>query len=105
MRNTIQVLGLCLANLCFMIYGAAQPKQIADAIKALGLDLARPDIYKQLIPVEIVIPIILLFGTIAMSYIAYKLYGEFSWSIYKHISADLQMKRRYLTYQVKFTYN
>lgn len=102
MRNTIQVLGLCLANLCLMVYGAAQPKQIADAVKILGLDGERKDIYRELIPVEIIIPIILFFGTIIMSFIAYKLYGEFSWSIYKHISADLGLKRRYLTYQVRF---
>lgn len=100
MRNTIQVVGLCLANLSLMIYGAAVPRQIADAVNKLGLDRIHPEVYKDLIPVEIVIPIVLFCGTLIMSYIAYKLYGEFSWSIYKHISADLRMKRRYLTYQI-----
>jgi hypothetical protein len=35
-----------------------------------------------------------------MSFIAWKLYDEFAWTIYKHISADLRMKRRFLTFQI-----
>ncbi|KAJ5446570.1 hypothetical protein N7491_002652 [Penicillium cf. griseofulvum] len=35
-----------------------------------------------------------------MTFVAYKLYDEFAWTIYKHISADLPMKRRYLTYRI-----
>jgi hypothetical protein len=40
-----------------------------------------------------------------MSAIAWKLYDEFAWTIYKHISADLRMKRRFLTFQVWFENN
>jgi hypothetical protein len=42
----------------------------------------------------------LAFGTILLSVAAWKLYDEFAWTIYKHISADLRMKRRYLTFQI-----
>ncbi|KAI7036586.1 hypothetical protein KC352_g46932, partial [Hortaea werneckii] len=34
------------------------------------------------------------------SFVAWKLYNEFAWTIYKHISADLRLKRRYLVYQI-----
>ena len=97
MRNTIQVIGLCLANLSLMAFGAAEPKQVQDAIQRLGLD---PSTYDKLTPVEIAIPCILFGGTIVLSLIARQLYNEFAWSIYKHISADLRMKQRYMTYQV-----
>jgi hypothetical protein len=40
-------------------------------------------------------------GSVLMTFVAWKLYDEFAWTIYKHISADLRMKRRYLTYQVR----
>jgi hypothetical protein len=39
-----------------------------------------------------------------MSAIAWKLYDEFAWTIYKHISADLRMRRRFLTFQVYITF-
>lgn len=95
MRNTIQIIGLCIANLCLMIFGAAEPKQVNDAITRLKLDNV-----DTLLPVETAIPCILSVGTLIMSFIARKLYNEFAWSIYKHISADLRMKKRYMTYQV-----
>lgn len=52
----------------------------------------------------IIVPVILGVGTVCMILFTWKLRAEFSWSIYKNISADLQMKRRYLTYQVRGYY-
>ena len=49
----------------------------------------------------IMVPVILGVGTVCMVFFTWKLRAEFSWSIYKNISADLQMKRRYFTYQVR----
>lgn len=48
----------------------------------------------------IIVPVILGVGTVCMILFTWKLRAEFSWSIYKNISADLQMKRRYFVYQV-----
>ena len=60
-----------------------------------------PDVWPDSKPFLIAIPCIIAVGTIQMAIIAWKLYDEFAWTIYKHISADLRMKRRYLTYQVR----
>ena len=57
-------------------------------------------LWGQAQPFLIAIPIIIAVGTCLMAVTAWKLYDEFAWTIYKHISADLRMKRRYLTYQV-----
>lgn len=102
MKNTIQVIGLCICNLGLLIYGAVQAQQIKSAIKFLN---EQNDInkgaWRTTEPALIVIPIVVAIGTAMMAFTAWKLYHEFSWSIYKHISADLQQKRRYLAYQVR----
>jgi hypothetical protein len=46
------------------------------------------------------VPIILGVAASIMMGVTWKLRAEFSWSIYKNISADLQMNRRYYVYQV-----
>lgn len=61
---------------------------------------AKRDIWGDIQPFLIAIPCVLGLCTILMSIVAWKLYDEFAWTIYKHISADLRMKRRYLTFQI-----
>ncbi|KAJ5170197.1 uncharacterized protein N7500_002980, partial [Penicillium coprophilum] len=101
MKNTIQVIGLCICNVGLLIYGAVQVKQIREAVNTLALmNMISPIVWAQSEPFLIIIPCIVALGTLLMTFVAYKLYDEFAWTIYKHISADLRMKRRYLTYQI-----
>ena len=72
---------------------------IEDAVHDLGSDID-PSTWSEVKPFLIAIPCVIAVGSIAMSVVARKIYDEFAWTIYKHISADLRMKRRYLTYQV-----
>lgn len=101
LKNTIQIIGLCLYNVGLLIYGAVQMEQIRQAVQALAavgdIDFA---IWGQTKPFLIAIPCILAVCTGLLSVAAWKLYDEFAWTIYKHISADLRMKRRYLTFQI-----
>lgn len=101
LKNTIQVIGLCICNVGLLIYGAVQMDQIREAIGALSennnIDY---QVWIDMKPFLIAIPCVVGLGTILMSFLAWKLYDEFAWTIYKHISADLRMKRRYLTFQV-----
>lgn len=102
LKNTIQVIGLCLFNLALLIYAAVQMQQIADAVTDLQKhNEIGPDAWADSKPFLIAIPCIIAVGTVQMAIIAWKLYDEFAWTIYKHISADLRMKRRYLTFQVR----
>ncbi|ETN46873.1 uncharacterized protein HMPREF1541_01062 [Cyphellophora europaea CBS 101466] len=99
LKNTIQIIGLVLYNVGLLVYGAVQMEQIEDV--ARGLDgNTQEDIWSRTRPFLIAIPCILGLGTLALAFVAWKLYDEFAWTIYKHISADLRMKRRYLTFQI-----
>lgn len=104
LKNTIQIIGLCMYNLALLIYAAIQMTQINDAVNQLENSdkgpLIDPTVWSAVKPFLVAIPCIIAFGTISMSFVARKLYDEFAWTIYKHISADLRMKRRYLTYQI-----
>ncbi|KAL8868429.1 MAG: hypothetical protein Q9174_004999 [Haloplaca sp. 1 TL-2023] len=101
LKNTIQVIGLCIYNVGLLVYAAVQMDQIHQAVEELSgrnnIDAAVWDIEK---PYLIAIPCVIAFGTVLLAIIAWKLYDEFAWTIYKHISADLRMKRRYLTFQI-----
>lgn len=101
LKNTIQVIGLCLYNVGLLIYAAVQMDQIHDAVRLLnGKNDIDPSVWNTEKPYLIAIPCIIALGTVLMAVIAWKLYDEFAWTIYKHISADLRMKRRYLTFQI-----
>jgi hypothetical protein len=101
MKNTIQVIGLVLYNAGILLYAGIQFDQIDDAVKSL---VAQGNIvdnfWHKIRPMLIALPILMGVFTVILAFIAWKLYDEFAWTIYKHISADLRMKRRYLTYQV-----
>jgi hypothetical protein len=101
LKNTIQVIGVCLYNVGILIYAAIQMDQIHDAVTdLLGKGQVRAGFWGEVQPFLIALPCLMAFGTILMAIVAWKLYDEFAWTIYKHISADLRLKRRYLTYQV-----
>lgn len=106
LKNTIQVIGLCIYNVGMLVYASIQLDQIRRVINYLiGQAYILPptpedDIWSEIKPFLLAVPIIIGFFTVVLAFIAWKLYDEFAWTIYKHISADLRMKRRFLTYQV-----
>ncbi|KAE9982028.1 hypothetical protein EG328_011270 [Venturia inaequalis] len=100
-KNTIQIIGLVLMNLAVLVYTAIQFDQILDAADSLvNLNFLRPEYWSNVMPFLITVPVVVGIGTICLAFVAWKLYGEFAWSIYKQISADLRMKKRFLVYQI-----
>lgn len=105
LKNTIQVIGVCIYNVGLLIYSSVEISQVDEAVQALaGSDHAiNASVWEDLRPFLVAAPCTIALGTILLVFIAWKLYDEFAWSIYKHISADLRLKRRFLTYQVSRT--
>jgi hypothetical protein len=101
LKNTIQVIGLVIYNVGILIYAAIQYDQISDAVDKLkDWAFVKDGFWKDVKPLLIALPCLMAVATIAFAFQAWKLYDEFAWTIYKHISADLRLKRRYLTYQI-----
>ncbi|KAF3145926.1 hypothetical protein TWF569_006476 [Orbilia oligospora] len=108
LKNTIQVFGLCIFNALMLLYSAIQIDQIREAVETAsgGNTPDNPNNYdpkrlwRVIYPFLIAIPVVIGVITAFMSFVAWKLHDEFAWTIYKHISADLRMKRRYLIFQI-----
>ena len=101
LKNTIQVIGICIYNLGMLIYASVEIDQVNEAVDQLvTVGDIEPGTWPELEPFLIAAPCVLALGTVLLTFVAWKLYAEFAWTIYKHISADLRLKRRYLTYQV-----
>ncbi|KAJ5921750.1 hypothetical protein N7454_009224, partial [Penicillium verhagenii] len=100
-KNTFQLVGLCICNLGLLIYGVIQTKEIKDTLTNLsGSTVNANALWIDYRIALILVPVVLAVGTVCMSVVTWKLRAEFSWTIYKSISADLQMSWRYTTYQV-----
>jgi hypothetical protein len=88
-----------------LIYAAVQVSQIKTSIYSLqdsSFITSGNQAWSDVHPYLVAAPCILALGTVTMSFVAWKLYDEFAWTIYKHISADLRMKQRFLTFQVSW---
>ncbi|KAJ5697285.1 hypothetical protein N7488_010969 [Penicillium malachiteum] len=100
-KNTFQLMGLCICNMGLLVYGIIQTKEIKDTLTTLGgTTVNGNDLWNEYRVALILVPVVLAIGTVCLSVVTWKLRAEFSWTIYKSISADLQMSWRYTTYQV-----
>lgn len=107
MKNTIQVIGVCIANLALLVYTAIQVDQIQMAVtvlasfNALAHGITAHELWGDIRAFLVAIPAIIALTTICMAFCAWKLYQEFAWDILKNIGADYRMKKRFLHYQVR----
>lgn len=103
LKNTIQVIGLCIYHIALMVYAIIQIDQIKEALGPVLLvdsNVWGTGSPLSIEPWLILVPAIIGSSCLLMSYFAYRLYEEFGWTIYKHIGADLAMRRHYMAFQI-----
>lgn len=85
-----------------LVYSVIQIDQIRDALQAAGSGAFTLDSGDNLAvrACLIAIPCAIGFCVTVLLYFTWRLYLEFGWSIYKHIGADLRMRRRFMVYQI-----
>lgn len=90
-----------MCNLGLFTYGIIQISEVKDTVTQLAKNGAFSNDIIDNYHIELMlVPVILGLSAIVMMGVTWKLRAEFSWSIYKNISADLKMNRRYYIYQV-----
>ncbi|KAI8366308.1 hypothetical protein EDC96DRAFT_177930 [Choanephora cucurbitarum] len=105
-KNTIELIALVIFELGLSAYSIIQYHQSStlfsnteDASVNLVLTFLG-DAYHASRWAEITQICIMLLSTMVFIFLAYKLYLEFGWQIYKKIGADLSMRDRYKMYQI-----
>ncbi|KAF9998536.1 hypothetical protein BGZ80_001549 [Entomortierella chlamydospora] len=105
-QNTIEVIGMVLFNLCCFAYSIFEISQTYVALKDSMMNgyrfLTEPydDLFRSLLPFLIVVVCVLGIGQFLIFWLAYQLFQEFGWKIYKKIGADPNIKKMYREYQV-----
>lgn len=111
-KNTIQILAIVAFNCAMVAYAGVQVKQASDILVRTSDDslpnmiltyFARapdPTPYHASQPYEIVVLSLMVVFASGFAFIAYRLYKEFGWTIYKKIGADLAMRDMYKIYQI-----
>lgn len=112
-KNTIQIMALVAFNAAMVAYAGVQVKQASDILvktegsntlanMILNIFAVNPSAtpYHASKPYEIAVVVLMVIFASGFAFIAYKLYKEFGWSIYKKIGADLAMRDMYKVYQI-----
>ena len=109
LKNTIQIIGLCLYNVGLLIEAAVQFLQLSDVVKALDTRIAPPAgdgpalqaaFSDQVHPFIIAMPAVLGLGSVLMGLSAYYLYKEFAWSVFDRYGPSVGIRNAFRFYEV-----
>ncbi|KAE8136104.1 hypothetical protein BDV38DRAFT_272375 [Aspergillus pseudotamarii] len=100
-QNTIQLIGLGIYSGALSVYNGIQYNQLRGIVEILTANDAVPQNTWPLLRGMIVSVIAITTSfTFWIQFSAWKLYEEFAWVTLRKVEADLQMRRRYLCFQL-----
>ncbi|KAI9206780.1 uncharacterized protein BJ171DRAFT_496948 [Polychytrium aggregatum] len=98
-KNTIQIIGLILFNLCICGYSIFQYTQILSAIQTIFNNFPSTDLQVAR-GILLSMPVIAFSFQFVLFFLGWRLYKEYGWKIYKTIGADPKMRTMYRYYQI-----
>ncbi|KAG0361717.1 hypothetical protein BGX24_005298 [Mortierella sp. AD032] len=110
-QNTIELIGIVMFNLSCFIYSIFEISQIRNSLYRAGKEYffdpnpeksgqMAMDLNASLLPFLIVIICVIGITQCLITWLAYRLFQEFGWKIYKKIGADPNIKKMYRAYQI-----
>ncbi|KAF9425758.1 hypothetical protein BGZ94_007246 [Podila epigama] len=112
-QNTIEIIGIVIFNLCCFAYSIFEISQIKSSLcidpedgSACVYDSIffppgrSKDLLDSIRPFLIVVVVVIGVTQLLVTWLAYQLFQEFGWKIYKKIGADPNMKKMYRAYQI-----
>lgn len=110
-RNNLQLFGICIFNTGVVAFAVMRIGQTLKTSTSLAGNFAqgnRPFVkadvafWPRVQPPLIINAIIVGVCMVASWLLTFRLNREFQWAIYRHISGSISIRRKYLTYQVRF---
>ncbi|ORY96043.1 hypothetical protein BCR41DRAFT_314909 [Lobosporangium transversale] len=103
-QNTIEMIAIVIFNLCCFAYSIFEISQtktsLGDSSAFLDPAWSVQQLVDTLTPLLIVVVVVIGITQCIVTWLAYQLFQEFGWKIYKKIGADPNMKRMYRAYQI-----
>ncbi|KAF3396916.1 hypothetical protein DPV78_007392 [Talaromyces pinophilus] len=108
-KSNILLVAICVSKACIFAYSIMQYSSMHESTVTIPtnrdmfnqplVDLSR-DLWKELRPAEMMVPIIVGASTVIVCPIAYQLHKEYSWAIYQCVRGDPKTRFRYRGYEV-----
>jgi len=97
-RNTLQFFALTVFNALFLLYAIIQSSEVQHSMASVSSEGG----FSHL-PVKVlttVLPIVISIAEVAYIALAWTIYNEFGWKVYKFLGADRQIKKMFAAYQI-----
>ncbi|KAI0271547.1 hypothetical protein BC834DRAFT_448834 [Gloeopeniophorella convolvens] len=96
-RNTLQFLALTVFNALFLVYAIIQSSEVRNSLASTTQNGFSH------IPVNVLttaLPIVIAIAELAYIALAWTIYNEFGWKVYKFLGANRQIKKMFAVYQI-----
>ncbi|KAG9067311.1 hypothetical protein KI688_012094 [Linnemannia hyalina] len=103
-QNTIEMIGIVAFNMCCFAYSIFEitqtRKSLSESTRYFEPEGSAELLNQSLVPLIGANVVVSGLSQCVVTWLAYQLFQEFGWKIYKKIGADPRMKRMYRAYQI-----